>query len=414
MAGKTALVVDDSKSARFALRKYLEAHQFQVNAVESAEEAYSYLQKSTPDVIFLDHMMPGTDGFEALTQIKQGAQTSSIPVVICSSNEGEAFVQDARARGAADVLQKPPSPELLQRILQGLPALMPVEQEPVTKRLAPVIPPATPSKVSNIREPEVAIEQAVMKVLRGSMPTARGEPTLPSVPAYAQEPSTITQRLQSSTPMTPAFAPTATGSFQVAQPPSPPPAAPTFNPNSTGSFNAGQLAANSQLSAVRDQIEARVKKLTQDLFVQVAELKAEVANLESQLGNQHARMDEVEPRAHDMIQAALESVQAHMQSMEQSIQSRMQSLEMAVQSQLRTMYTQLEGQLSHQSQNLDVLAQGARAVAAEEAHAVAERVVMSAASRIADTMAHSILRAFHQPAQQDELPRIADQAFRAP
>lgn len=403
MAGKTALVVDDSKSARFALRKYLEAHHFQVNAVESAEEAYSYLQKATPDVIFLDHIMPGTDGFEALSRIKQDARTSAIPVVICSSNEGETFVQDARMRGAADVLQKPPSPELLQRILQGLPALAEVDPELVSTRPAPVIPPASPSKVSNIREPEVAIEQAVMKVLRGVMP-ARSEPTLPTLPAQP-EPSTISQRLQAAAPMTPAFSPTATGSFQIP----PPPVAPAFNPNSTGSFNA------SQLTAVREQIESRVKKLTQDLFVQVAELKAEVANLESQIGNQHARMDEVEPRAHDMIQAALESVQTHMHSLEQSLQSRTQSLELAVQSQLRTMYSQIEGQLSQQSQNLELLAQGARTVAAEEAHAVAERAVMSAASRIADTMAHSILRAFHQPAARaDELPRVADQAFRAP
>lgn len=120
MNTKTALVVDDSKSARFALRRFLENHHYTVVTAESAAEAYSHLRGELPQVIFLDQVMPGINGFEALHQLKSQARTREVPVVICSSNEGDAFNAEARAAGAAAVLQKPPSAEQLARILRQL------------------------------------------------------------------------------------------------------------------------------------------------------------------------------------------------------------------------------------------------------------------------------------------------------
>lgn len=114
---RTALVVDDSKSARFALRKYLEGHAYTVDTAESAQDAYRALGDARPDLIFLDHIMPGIDGFEALRHIKADPETAGIPVIICSGNEGERFVAEARSQGAAGVLQKPPSPDQLLQVL---------------------------------------------------------------------------------------------------------------------------------------------------------------------------------------------------------------------------------------------------------------------------------------------------------
>lgn len=131
MTGKTALVVDDSKSARFALRKYLEKLDYSVDTAESAHAAYRQLRERQPDLIFLDHMMPGEDGFDALRQIRADPATAAIPVVICSGNEGETFVSDARSKGAADVLAKPPTPAQLQAVLERL-TRKPTEPEPAT------------------------------------------------------------------------------------------------------------------------------------------------------------------------------------------------------------------------------------------------------------------------------------------
>ncbi|WP_156490632.1 response regulator, partial [Oleiphilus sp. HI0086] len=60
MAVNTALVVDDSKSARIMLSRLVQKNGLEVNMVESGEEALSYLESSPlPDLIFMDHMMPG-------------------------------------------------------------------------------------------------------------------------------------------------------------------------------------------------------------------------------------------------------------------------------------------------------------------------------------------------------------------
>ena len=179
MAFKTALVVDDSKSARFALRRFLENQYYKVETAESAEECYTVLEGLRPDVIFLDHVMPGIDGFTALRHIKADPVTSDLKVVICSSNEGSEFVQLATECGATGVLHKPPSAEQLTRILDTLnrPAIpepasvfASAPSLPATPAPAPMTAAApAPSKVSNIREPEVAIEQRVMNTLRSSL-----------------------------------------------------------------------------------------------------------------------------------------------------------------------------------------------------------------------------------------------------
>ncbi|WP_352890244.1 response regulator [Sinimarinibacterium thermocellulolyticum] len=173
MGERLALVVDDSKSARFALRKYLESHAFRVDTADSARAAYAWLQTQRPDLIFLDHVMPGEDGFTALQHIKQDPQTADIPVVICSSNEGSAFVAEARSRGAADVLAKPPTPEQLRRVLQQLGTQAPPLPRPAVDAATPSastpVPAAVPQAATPGRVPTPAAEPAI----DGATDTAR-------------------------------------------------------------------------------------------------------------------------------------------------------------------------------------------------------------------------------------------------
>jgi len=103
---KRALVVDDAKSARLALRKQLEQQGLQVDTAESAESALSYLCHTRPDVIFMDHMMPGMDGFQAIKAIKNDPTTAKIPIMMYTSKEGDVYLSQARALGAIGVLPK--------------------------------------------------------------------------------------------------------------------------------------------------------------------------------------------------------------------------------------------------------------------------------------------------------------------
>ncbi|MDH5227151.1 MAG: response regulator, partial [Gammaproteobacteria bacterium] len=118
--GKRALIVDDSRSARVILTRMLEQHDMTVDTAESAEQALEYLQRNRPDVIFMDHLMPGMDGFQAVQAIKADPLTATIPLMMYTSQEGELYVSQARALGAVGVLPKTVRPVDVSRILYQL------------------------------------------------------------------------------------------------------------------------------------------------------------------------------------------------------------------------------------------------------------------------------------------------------
>ena len=106
MSAKRALIVDDSKSARAFLARILQGYKLEVDSAESAEQAIEYLASNHPDVIFMDHMMPGMDGFQAVQSIKNNPRTAMIPILMYTSQEGELYLGQARALGAVGVLPK--------------------------------------------------------------------------------------------------------------------------------------------------------------------------------------------------------------------------------------------------------------------------------------------------------------------
>ncbi|MGA2190721.1 MAG: response regulator [Steroidobacteraceae bacterium] len=138
MARKCALVVDDSKSARVILSRMLEKYDIEVDMAESAEQAIEYLNNNRPDAIFMDQLMPGMDGLQAVHAIKSNPQTATIPIMMYTSQEGELYVGQARALGAMGVLPKQVRPVDVSKVLYELhmlpdrrdmaePALLPVE-----------------------------------------------------------------------------------------------------------------------------------------------------------------------------------------------------------------------------------------------------------------------------------------------
>jgi CheY-like chemotaxis protein len=129
MSGKRALIVDDSRSARVILSRMLEGYGLEIDATESAEQALEYLKEARPDVIFMDHLMPGMDGFQAIQAIKSNPLTAMIPVMMYTSQEGELYVSQARALGAVGVLPKTVKQTELSRILYQL-RLLPERRDP--------------------------------------------------------------------------------------------------------------------------------------------------------------------------------------------------------------------------------------------------------------------------------------------
>jgi len=118
----------------------LEKYDIEVDMAESAEQAIEYLKGNRPDAIFMDHLMPGMDGLQAVKAIKGNPQTAMIPIMMYTSQEGELYVGQARALGAMGVLPKQVRPVDVSKVLYELhllpdrrdmtePALQPVELE---------------------------------------------------------------------------------------------------------------------------------------------------------------------------------------------------------------------------------------------------------------------------------------------
>ncbi|MEJ2042016.1 MAG: response regulator [Reinekea sp.] len=122
---KTALVVDDSKLARYVLKEMLVGMGIKVETANSAEEGLGFLSASAPDVIFMDHMMPGMDGFQAVQAIKKDPKTANIPIIMYTSKEGEVYVDKARSFGAVGVLPKKLRPVELEKVLEQLKLVLP-------------------------------------------------------------------------------------------------------------------------------------------------------------------------------------------------------------------------------------------------------------------------------------------------
>ncbi|HEB86325.1 MAG TPA: response regulator [Gammaproteobacteria bacterium] len=120
MKEKRALIVDDSRSARLVLQRMLVKYGIRAHTVASAEEALDYLLRHRPDVIFMDHRMPGMDGFEAIKHIKKNLETATIPIIMFTSQSGELYLSQARALGAVDILPKTTASTHLHEALRRL------------------------------------------------------------------------------------------------------------------------------------------------------------------------------------------------------------------------------------------------------------------------------------------------------
>jgi DNA-binding response OmpR family regulator len=117
MTSKRILVCDDDPLLLQLVEFRLKAKGFSVDTAADGEEALSKIRSDTPDLVVLDAMMPGIDGFELLVRIKDDAQLAKIPVVMLTARKGEKDIVSAIERGAADYLVKPFIPdELLARI----------------------------------------------------------------------------------------------------------------------------------------------------------------------------------------------------------------------------------------------------------------------------------------------------------
>lgn len=117
MAIKKILIVDDSPTERFFLSGLLEKQGYQVIIAESGEEAIVKAKQEKPDLIVMDVVMPGLNGFQATRAINKDEETKGIPVIMCTTKGQETDKVWGMRQGARDYIVKPVNQdELLKKI----------------------------------------------------------------------------------------------------------------------------------------------------------------------------------------------------------------------------------------------------------------------------------------------------------
>ncbi|KPJ80289.1 MAG: hypothetical protein AMJ58_09105 [Gammaproteobacteria bacterium SG8_30] len=115
------LIVDDSPTEVFQMKRALEKAGFRIEAAADGEEAVRKAREMHPDLIFMDIVMPGMDGFRATRTLTNDPSTRKIPVIMVSSKGAESDRVWGMRQGAVDYLVKPVTPaQLLEKAQAAL------------------------------------------------------------------------------------------------------------------------------------------------------------------------------------------------------------------------------------------------------------------------------------------------------
>ena len=114
---KTVLIIDDSPTERHILSQLLLSGGYEVSTAESGEEGIERARQIKPDLILMDVVMPGTNGFQATRALSRDEATKAIPVIICTTKDQETDKVWGMRQGAKDYVTKPvDGPALLAKI----------------------------------------------------------------------------------------------------------------------------------------------------------------------------------------------------------------------------------------------------------------------------------------------------------
>ncbi|WP_373889544.1 response regulator transcription factor [Massilia sp. IC2-476] len=130
MAIHNILIVDDSPTERFYLTDILVRAGYAVSTAVNGEEAIDKIRAERPQLILMDVVMPGANGFQVTRSIARDPELAAIPVIICSSKNQETDRIWGMRQGARDYLIKPVDPGLLLASIAAL------DQKPATAAAA--------------------------------------------------------------------------------------------------------------------------------------------------------------------------------------------------------------------------------------------------------------------------------------
>lgn len=175
--GATALIIDDSATVVTALRKILRSAGFVTRDAFDAEKGLELIAQEKPDVVFLDIVLPGMNGFNALRAIRKDASTQHIPVIMISGNEHATEQFYANRIGADDFMKKPFSRD---EVFAHIENMLDATGTPQRKGTVSAAPNAADFGKTQAIQAQAASPQAVAAPV---MPVAAAAPIAASTPA---------------------------------------------------------------------------------------------------------------------------------------------------------------------------------------------------------------------------------------
>ena len=120
MAIQKILICDDSQTDLMNLKNALDSTNCILITASNGEEAFKKAKSEKPDVVFLDIVMPGMDGYAACRALRDDPETKHIPVIFVSSKHQKADRVWAQMQGAKDLIAKPYEPKDIKEKLAAL------------------------------------------------------------------------------------------------------------------------------------------------------------------------------------------------------------------------------------------------------------------------------------------------------
>jgi two-component system, chemotaxis family, chemotaxis protein CheY len=117
---KTVLIVDDSATMRNMLKASMQELDFDVHTAQDGEKAMKSVELNTYDVILTDINMPNVDGIELIRLIRENPNNKSVPILVITTEGGDAAKLAGREAGANGWIVKPCDPEILKRAVAKL------------------------------------------------------------------------------------------------------------------------------------------------------------------------------------------------------------------------------------------------------------------------------------------------------
>ncbi|MDP3761587.1 MAG: response regulator [Ramlibacter sp.] len=120
MAIQKVLVVDDSKTELMFMTDLLQKNGFSVKTAENAEDAFRRLAEEKPDLILMDVVMPGQNGFQLTRAITRDPLYADVPIIMCTSKNQETDRVWGMRQGARDYITKPVDQDELMAKIKAL------------------------------------------------------------------------------------------------------------------------------------------------------------------------------------------------------------------------------------------------------------------------------------------------------